>query len=79
MNLRQGVVALSATAITALSIAPVADAHRSGCHRQYSCPSDHATYKWQGMYCVKPTSDKRDSSFRKKVRYDGKTYYCKRG
>ena len=23
---------------------PVADAHRSGCHRWHSCPSDHGTY-----------------------------------
>lgn len=25
-------------------VVPVANAHRSGCHRWHSCPSDHGTY-----------------------------------
>lgn len=55
-----------------------ADAHRSHCHRKHACPSDHATYRWRGQLCVKPDSRKRNKTFRKRVRYDGKTYYCKR-
>jgi hypothetical protein len=54
-----------------------ASAHRSGCHGAHSCPSDHATYKWRGKLCVKPTSDERTRAFKKKVRYAGLTYYCK--
>ena len=55
-----------------------ASAHRSWCHSKHTCPSDHATYRWQGMLCVAPYSDKRNSSFKRRVRYDGRTYYCKR-
>ncbi len=60
--------------------APTANAHRSWCHSRHSCPSDHATYRWgpKQLLCVKPSSDKRDSSFRQRVMYDGLTYYCKR-
>ena len=67
------IVAVRAVAI----FAPSAPAHRYGCHRAHSCPSDHATYRWRGRLC-KPTSDKRDNSFRTRVRYRGFTYYCKR-
>jgi hypothetical protein len=55
-----------------------ASAHRHGCHRWHSCPSDHATYRWQGLLCVAPYSDARSSSFKRRVRYSGRTYYCKR-
>lgn len=57
---------------------PMAPTHRDGCHRWHSCPSDHATYRWRGLLCVAPYSDKRNSTFRQRVRYDGRTYYCKR-
>jgi len=63
--------------IAAGAAAPAATAHRSGCHGKHSCPSDHATYKWKGKLCVKPSSDKRTSAFKKKVRYAGLSYYCK--
>ncbi len=70
-----------AAAVTAVLMAgagaPAVSAHRSGCHGAHSCPSDHATYKWKGKLCVKPSSDKRTSAFKKKVRYAGLTYYCK--
>jgi hypothetical protein len=69
--------ALAATTLL-LSIAVPAGAHRSGCHSHHTCPSDHATYRWHGLLCVKPTADERNSSFRKRVRYGGHTYYCKR-
>lgn len=55
-----------------------ASAHRHGCHPAHTCPSDHATYRWRGMLCVKPTSDKRNATFRKRVVHAGLTYYCKR-
>jgi hypothetical protein len=48
------------------------------CHRWHSCPSDHATYRWRGLLCVAPYSDKRSASFKRRVRYEGRMYYCKR-
>jgi len=80
---------LAVLAFAALSFgyaAGPASAHRSGCHAAHSCPSDHATYRWYGRaggrlgrwLCVKPTSPKRNSTFRIRVRYAGLTYYCKR-
>jgi len=63
----------------ALSVAvPSADAHRARCHQNHSCPSDHATYRWKGWLCVAPYSDKRNATFRKRISYAGRTYYCKR-
>jgi hypothetical protein len=57
-----------------------ASAHRAACHRLHTCPSDHATYRWgpKRLLCVKPTSDKRNATFKIRVRYAGLTYYCKR-
>ena len=66
---------LALVAAMALVAVP-SEAHRSRCHQQHSCPSDHATYKWRGLYCVKPDSDKRESHHSQKVRHAGKTYYC---
>ena len=75
--MRKIVVASVTAAILVGTGAPTATGHRSGCHRHHTCPSDHATYKWKGKLCVKPSSDKRTSAFKKKVRYAGLTYYCK--
>jgi hypothetical protein len=71
-----------AAAVVAAVVMPVlvpaaAPAHRSGCHGAHSCPSDHATYRWRGKLCVKPSADERTSAFNKKMRYAGLTYYCK--
>ena len=73
-------VACAVVAGTALVLGYAADsasAHRSGCHRWHTCPSDHATYRWRGLLCVAPYSSKRNSSFRRRVVYQGRTYYCK--
>lgn len=75
--MRKIVVSGLAAALLAGAGAPAATAHRSGCHGHHTCPSDHATYKWKGKLCVKPTSNKRTSAFKNKVRYAGLTYYCK--
>jgi hypothetical protein len=71
------VMVLVVTALSLPAFTP-AGAHRSGCHRHHTCPSDHATYRWRGLLCVKPSADERTSSFKKRVRYGGHTYYCKR-
>jgi hypothetical protein len=60
-----------------------ASAHRSGCHRWHTCPSDHATYRWRSpsgrrLLCVAPYADERNATFRIRVVYAGRTYWCKR-
>lgn len=61
----------------------MAQAHRSGCHRSHSCPSDHATYRWRQpsteamLLCVASYADERDSSFRERISYQRRTYWCK--
>ena len=67
-----------ALALTATGTATAAPAHRNGCHVEHSCPSDHATYRWRGLLCVKPTSDERTSAFKRRVGYAGKTYFCRK-
>jgi hypothetical protein len=57
---------------------PTSARHRSRCHQNQTCPSDHATYRWHGLLCVKPTSDKRNRTFTRRVKHAGLTYYCKR-
>jgi len=78
-RLNRSVMSMTLAAALALAVSapPGASAHRSGCHPKKECPSDHATYKWRGKLCVKPTSDKRNGSFKTKIRYAGLTYYCK--
>ena len=70
--------AAAAAVITPVRVAPaVAPAHRSWCHSQHVCPTDHDTYKWHGKLCVKPSADERTRAFNRNVRYRGLTYYCK--
>jgi hypothetical protein len=69
------ILALGALAAGTASAAP---AHRNGCHVKHTCPSDHATYRWRGLLCVKPTSDERTAAFKRRVVYGGKTYFCRK-
>jgi hypothetical protein len=63
-----------------------ARAHGSRCHQRHTCPSDHATYRWRGRIggvtarwlCVHRLADERNRTFNRRVRYDGRVYYCKR-
>ena len=71
-------VALLVAAVLAFGFAGTASAHRSGCHRWHTCPSDHATYRWRGWLCVAPYASERNSTFRHRVVYEGRVYYCKR-
>lgn len=82
---RAGVVlvVLTALAVSAFAFGYSADpasAHRARCHQAHTCPSDHATYRWgpKRLLCVKPTSDKRNATFKTSVRYAGLPYLCKR-
>jgi hypothetical protein len=63
-------------ALVAIGTGSAATSHRNGCHVKHMCPSDHATYRWRGLLCVKPTSDERTSAFKRSVVYAGKTYFC---
>jgi hypothetical protein len=69
-----------AAVLIALSLASTVptDAHRSGCHSHRTCPSDHATYRWRGLLCVSPASGESRRGYPRRVRYGGRTYYCKR-
>ena len=77
-------LALAATGVLAVAAlafgyaASPASAHRSGCHSAHVCPSDHATYRWRGWLCVAPYSSKRTNAYRKQIRWEGRTYLCKR-
>jgi hypothetical protein len=71
------VVAAGFLFIAALG-ADTASAHRSGCHRWHTCPSDHATYRWRGWLCVAPYADERNATFRRRITYLGRTYWCRR-
>jgi hypothetical protein len=55
-----------------------AQGHRSGCHRWHSCPSDHATYRWNGLLCISHASGDYRSGFHKRVVYQGRVHYCHR-
>jgi hypothetical protein len=80
----------TAALFAALAFAAVApnqaQAHRHACHRAHTCTSDHATYRWRGRIglvtarwlCVHRSSDERNRTFNRRVRYDGRVYYCKR-
>jgi hypothetical protein len=56
----------------------VSAAHRSGCHGAHSCPSDHATYRWRGWLCISHASGDYRSGFKHKIRYAGRTYFCRK-
>ncbi len=66
-----------ALSFLAFAAAP-AYAHRDPCHSRHECPSEHATYRWQGLLCVKSPAPKRAAGFKVRVTYGGLTYYCKR-
>ena len=70
---------LIVTAVAALAgTAAPADAHFHLCHQVKSCPSDDATYRWRGLRCAVRSSDAFNASFKRRVRYSGRTYFCKR-
>ena len=76
------VVALGAAA--ALVALPPAAAHRSGCHRAHTCPSDHHTYVWtdtrdgRSWDCAEPGAEEYDPARdRTTIVWDGRTYYCR--
>jgi hypothetical protein len=65
------IVAVVAAVFASTAVQP-ASAHRSGCHRWHSCPSDLYTYRWHGLLCTSHDTDKI------RVVYQGRTYWCHR-
>jgi len=64
-----------------MALIPTAGAtpmHSSPCHVKHTCPSDHASYRWNGWLCVKPTADERTARFKTKKVVAGRTDWCKR-
>jgi hypothetical protein len=66
------------------ALAHGASSHRSGCHTQHTCPSDHHTYVWVDQTtglawdCAEPGAPEYDSSRDTTVIvYQGLTYYCR--
>lgn len=72
---------LSVVAIVAVAIAAgpltTAGAHRSPCHAKHACPSDHHTYRWNGLSCTSYAKErlKSDKIVR---RVGGRIYWCHR-
>jgi hypothetical protein len=52
-----------------------AAAHRDPCHWSHTCPSDHHTYPWHGLWCTS-YPDERLPSDTKVVVVQGRTYWC---
>jgi hypothetical protein len=75
------VTAMTVTAMAAAVAASSAGAtsvHSNKCHVQHTCPSDHASYRWKGLLCVKPNASERTGAFKRRVTYAGRVYYCKK-
>jgi hypothetical protein len=70
------VVSLQAAAVLAgFAVAAPAFAHQSPCHGSHSCPSDHHTYLWNGLYCTS-YADERIATDSRTVFYDDRRYWC---
>jgi hypothetical protein len=69
---------LVAAAAALAALPTTATAHRSGCHGHHTCPSDHATYRWNGQLCISHVSGDYRPGFNKRITYQGRTYYCHR-
>lgn len=68
-------LAALAAALAAALVAASAGAHRDPCHLRHTCPSDHHTYAWQGLWCTS-YADERQPSDTQSVVVDGRTYWC---
>jgi hypothetical protein len=65
---------IAAVLATLVVVAP-ASAHRSWCHSSHSCPSDHHTYAWKGLYCTSYAAERLATDTRT-VFNDDRRYWC---
>ena len=66
-----------AAALGVAAPASATSSHRSWCHSNHSCPSDHHTYAWRGLYCTSYSSERLATDTRT-VSYGGRKYWCGR-
>jgi hypothetical protein len=66
---------LVAAVLAALVVAAPASAHRSWCHSSHSCPSDHHTYPWDGLYCTSYAAERLVTD-KRTVFDDNRRYWC---
>jgi hypothetical protein len=64
-----------AAVLATLVVAGPASAHRSWCHSNYSCPSDHHSYAWKGLYCTSYAPERLATDTRT-VFNDDRRYWC---
>src|SRR5262249_53410509 len=70
-------LAALAALVIGVESATAASLHRSWCHSSHSCPSDHHTYSWNGLYCTSYDYERLATDTRS-VSYDGRKYWCGR-
>jgi hypothetical protein len=75
MNRLLAVSLLAAAVFATLVVVTPASAHRSWCHSSHSCPSDHHTYAWNGLYCTS-YADERLATDTRTVFSDERRYWC---
>jgi hypothetical protein len=81
MNRRQVTVVAALSLLVAVGTSNAATGHRSGCHSNHTCPSDHHTYIWfdangKGWDCARPGADEVGPSDTIQITYDGLPYLC---
>lgn len=71
-------LALTIVAVAAFAgVSSAATTHRNACHTRHTCPSDHHTYRWQGLSCTSYANERVPKD--KIVRVvGGRRYWCHR-
>jgi hypothetical protein len=76
-GLRLAIFTAMAVLIVIAARSNAALAHSDPCHLSHTCPSDHHSYPWQGLWCTS-YQDERLPTDTKKVVVGGRTYWCHR-
>ena len=77
MRARLFILAIVAAIAAGTGSATAGSSHRSWCHANHTCPSDHHTYPWNGLYCTSYAYERLTTDTRT-VSYDGRRYWCGR-
>jgi hypothetical protein len=54
---------------------PTASGHRNPCHTKHTCPSDHHTYTYKGLWCTSYRAERLVTD-KKAMKVGGRTYWC---
>jgi hypothetical protein len=68
-------VLVVAAALGVAGPASASSSHRSWCHSSHTCPSDHHTYAWNGLYCTS-YADERLVTDTRTVFYKAMRFWC---